>query len=238
MIRSPNVNKMGRAQHENGWFTNHIFSTPRPHSCLVLVTKRSHLALTKLAWMTRGTPSLLLSAYLTQHFPHRLRIKPSHARTKITHTMVSRSFTLFTITTLLLIIGSASAYKYHDPEYDPDEPPRRPREREREYDPERPRERERKYDPEVRPRRQSDSPFLLQESKQVVQTDAGQMRVVRGFGVGLGGIERPLHIGFITMEPKSLFVPQYMDSSLIIFIRRGNTPELNSWKWKWKWKCI
>ncbi|PKI52002.1 hypothetical protein CRG98_027654 [Punica granatum] len=61
--------------------------------------------------------------------------------------------------------------------------------------------------------------FLLQDSTRVVQTDAGEMRVVRTFGGRI--IERPMHIGFITMEPKSLFIPQYLDSSLIIFVRRG-----------------
>ncbi|CAA0823176.1 RmlC-like cupins superfamily protein [Striga hermonthica] len=68
--------------------------------------------------------------------------------------------------------------------------------------------------------------FLLQESKQVVRTDAGEMRVVRG-GRGGGraalgwGAAPPMHIGFITMEPRSLFIPQYLDSTLILFIRTG-----------------
>ncbi|KAA8544008.1 hypothetical protein F0562_021815 [Nyssa sinensis] len=61
--------------------------------------------------------------------------------------------------------------------------------------------------------------FLLQHSKHVVKTDAGDMRVVKGFGGRI--MERPMHIGFITMEPNSLFIPQYLDCSLIIFIRRG-----------------
>ncbi|XP_065867695.1 vicilin-like seed storage protein At2g28490 [Euphorbia lathyris] len=61
--------------------------------------------------------------------------------------------------------------------------------------------------------------FLLQDSKHVIKTDAGDVRVVKTYGGKL--IDRPMHIGFITMEPKSLFVPQYLDSSLILFIRRG-----------------
>ncbi|KAL5581197.1 hypothetical protein UlMin_013639 [Ulmus minor] len=61
--------------------------------------------------------------------------------------------------------------------------------------------------------------FLLRDSEQVVKTDAGVMKVVRSYG---GRHEEgPMRIGFITMEPRSLFVPQYLDSSLIIFIRRG-----------------
>ncbi|GLT46319.1 hypothetical protein SLA2020_200810 [Shorea laevis] len=56
--------------------------------------------------------------------------------------------------------------------------------------------------------------FLLKESKHVVKTDAGEMRVVRS-------VEGPIHIGFITMEPQTLFIPQYLDSSLILFVRRG-----------------
>lgn len=63
--------------------------------------------------------------------------------------------------------------------------------------------------------------FLLQDSKRVVKTDAGEMEVVRSFVGKI--VDRPLHIGFITMEPKTLFIPQYLDSSLVIFIRRGIT---------------
>lgn len=61
--------------------------------------------------------------------------------------------------------------------------------------------------------------FLLQDSKRVVKTDAGEMEVVRSFVGKI--VDRPLHIGFITMEPNTLFIPQYLDSSLVIFIRRG-----------------
>lgn len=63
--------------------------------------------------------------------------------------------------------------------------------------------------------------FLLQDSKRVVKTDAGEMEVVRSFVGKI--VDRPLHIGFITMEPKTLFIPQYLDSDLVIFIRRGIT---------------
>ena len=61
--------------------------------------------------------------------------------------------------------------------------------------------------------------FLLPDAKAVMKTDAGEMKVVRSFGGRI--IEKPLHIGFITMEPKTLFIPQYLDSSLILFVRTG-----------------
>ncbi|KAI3682064.1 hypothetical protein L2E82_50212 [Cichorium intybus] len=61
--------------------------------------------------------------------------------------------------------------------------------------------------------------FILQDAKRVVATDAGGMRVVRGVGGKLS--ESPMHIGFITMEPDSMFIPQYLDSSLIIFVELG-----------------
>ncbi|EEF36024.1 nutrient reservoir, putative [Ricinus communis] len=72
---------------------------------------------------------------------------------------------------------------------------------------------------EATERREGEDWFLLQDSKHVVKTDAGDMRVVKNFGGRI--LERPMHIGFITMEPKSLFIPQYLDSNLIIFISRG-----------------
>ncbi|KAF8009005.1 hypothetical protein BT93_J0100 [Corymbia citriodora subsp. variegata] len=61
--------------------------------------------------------------------------------------------------------------------------------------------------------------FLLHDSERVFRTEAGEMEVVRSFGGRI--IERPMHIGFITMEPQTLFVPQYLDSNLILFVRRG-----------------
>lgn len=63
------------------------------------------------------------------------------------------------------------------------------------------------------------SKFLLQESMHVVKTDAGEMRVIRGDVHGFW--TNPMHIGLINMEPNSLFIPQYLDSSIILFIRTG-----------------
>ncbi|XP_076910454.1 vicilin-like seed storage protein At2g28490 isoform X2 [Bidens hawaiensis] len=61
--------------------------------------------------------------------------------------------------------------------------------------------------------------YILSDFKRVVKTDAGGMRVVRG--VGGKYKESPMHIGFITMEPNSMFIPQYLDSSIIFFIETG-----------------
>lgn len=61
--------------------------------------------------------------------------------------------------------------------------------------------------------------FLLQNSKSVFKTDAGEMRVMKINEDQF--LDRRMQIGFITMEPRSLFIPQYLDSNLIIFIRRG-----------------
>ncbi|PWA47894.1 rmlC-like jelly roll fold protein [Artemisia annua] len=61
--------------------------------------------------------------------------------------------------------------------------------------------------------------FILSDTKRMVATDAGGMRVVKG--VGGRYRDSPMHIGFITMEPNSMFIPQYLDSSLIIFVELG-----------------
>ncbi|KAK9079075.1 hypothetical protein SSX86_000745 [Deinandra increscens subsp. villosa] len=61
--------------------------------------------------------------------------------------------------------------------------------------------------------------FILSDMKRVVATDAGGMRVVKG--VGGRFTQSPMHIGFITMEPDSMFIPQYLDSSLILFVEIG-----------------
>ncbi|KAL4359434.1 hypothetical protein AHAS_Ahas08G0077000 [Arachis hypogaea] len=62
--------------------------------------------------------------------------------------------------------------------------------------------------------------FLMKNSKSVVKTDAGEMRVLESYG-DAKLMERRLHIGFISMELRSLFVPQYIDSSFIIFLHEG-----------------
>ncbi|KAJ0083951.1 hypothetical protein Patl1_30754 [Pistacia atlantica] len=61
--------------------------------------------------------------------------------------------------------------------------------------------------------------FLLQDAKRVVKTEAGDVRVITSVGGRI--VDRPMHIGFVSMEPKSLFIPQYIDSNLILFVRRG-----------------
>ncbi|KAE9587944.1 putative rmlC-like jelly roll protein [Lupinus albus] len=65
----------------------------------------------------------------------------------------------------------------------------------------------------------SDKLFLMQNSKHIVKTDAGEMRVLESYGGRI--MDRRLNIGFITMEPRSLFIPQYLDSTFIIFLRAG-----------------
>ncbi|XP_058184064.1 vicilin-like seed storage protein At2g28490 [Rhododendron vialii] len=62
--------------------------------------------------------------------------------------------------------------------------------------------------------------FLLRDMKRVVKTDAGEMKVVRGSKGWISDMPN-IHVGFVTMEPNSLFIPQYLDSDLILFIRRG-----------------
>lgn len=63
--------------------------------------------------------------------------------------------------------------------------------------------------------------FILR-SKEVVKTDAGEVRLVMGYRYR--GNTSPMHIGFITMEPNTLYIPQYIDASLILFVHRGKHP--------------
>uniref|UniRef100_A0ACD5WVW4 Uncharacterized protein n=1 Tax=Avena sativa TaxID=4498 RepID=A0ACD5WVW4_AVESA len=78
--------------------------------------------------------------------------------------------------------------------------------------------------------------FVLDKVEKVVESEGGQVRVVRGqpwppayvvpeapwqHGGWSTCREGLMHIGFITMEPKTLFVPQYIDSNLILFVQRG-----------------
>ncbi|KAF8721112.1 hypothetical protein HU200_023530 [Digitaria exilis] len=66
--------------------------------------------------------------------------------------------------------------------------------------------------------------FVLDRLEKVVESEGGQVRVVRGQPWPPGSFvsrEGLMHIGFITMEPKTLFVPQYLDSNIVLFVRRG-----------------
>ncbi|KAJ8559574.1 hypothetical protein K7X08_003632 [Anisodus acutangulus] len=63
--------------------------------------------------------------------------------------------------------------------------------------------------------------FLLRQLHDVVKTDAVSMRLVKG-GYRRGSfLHSPMHIGFISMEPNSLFIPQYLDSDLVLFVHHG-----------------
>ncbi|KAK4375977.1 hypothetical protein RND71_006654 [Anisodus tanguticus] len=63
--------------------------------------------------------------------------------------------------------------------------------------------------------------FLLRQLHDVVKTDTGSMRLVKG-GYRRGSfLHSPMHIGFISMEPNSLFIPQYLDSDLVLFVHHG-----------------
>ncbi|CAL8999453.1 unnamed protein product [Prunus brigantina] len=70
-----------------------------------------------------------------------------------------------------------------------------------------------------KPESEKEDWYLLPHSRQVVKTEAGEMSVVMRAGGRV--VDKPMHIGFITMEPKSLFIPQYLDSNLFLFVRRG-----------------
>lgn len=70
-------------------------------------------------------------------------------------------------------------------------------------------------------RTQGEKWFLLRQLHNVVKTDAGSMRMVKG-GYRAGSfLHSPMHIGFISMEPNSLFIPQYLDSDLVLFVHHG-----------------
>ncbi|KAJ8563536.1 hypothetical protein K7X08_031988 [Anisodus acutangulus] len=63
--------------------------------------------------------------------------------------------------------------------------------------------------------------FLLRQLHDVVKTDAGSMRLVKG-GYRRGSfLHSPMHIGFISMEPNSLFIPQNLHSDLVLFIHHA-----------------
>ncbi|KAL8166056.1 hypothetical protein V2J09_007555 [Rumex salicifolius] len=139
---------------------------------------------------------------------------------------------------LQIVIGKHNQRRWREPELSPEEEweeaeeeERRRQEDIREEEERHRHRRHRKEEEEHgggggRERIRGEDFFLLGEGKRVMRSEAGEMRVVKGFGYGGGrystGIaERPLHIGFITMEPRSMFVPQYLDSTIVLFLRRG-----------------
>ncbi|KAM3231966.1 hypothetical protein P3L10_017325 [Capsicum annuum] len=70
-------------------------------------------------------------------------------------------------------------------------------------------------------RTQGEKWFLLRQLHDVVRTDAGSMRLVKGGYRRGSSLHSPMHIGFISMEPNSLFIPQYLDSDLVLFVQHG-----------------
>ncbi|GLJ06060.1 hypothetical protein SUGI_0031110 [Cryptomeria japonica] len=77
-------------------------------------------------------------------------------------------------------------------------------------------------------REESESMFLLDKSKKLIKTEAGEVRILqRGYKEEKeqerGGIRRGhLEIGFITMEPKSFFLPHFFNSDMVFFVERGS----------------
>ncbi|PHU15877.1 hypothetical protein BC332_17082 [Capsicum chinense] len=70
--------------------------------------------------------------------------------------------------------------------------------------------REREEEEESEQRTQGENWFLLRQLHDVVKTDAGSMRMVKG-GYRRGTfLHSPMHVGFISMEHNSLFIPQYL----------------------------
>ena len=79
---------------------------------------------------------------------------------------------------------------------------------------------------EIEQRTQGEKRFVLRQLHNVVQTDAGSMRMVKGGYRRDSFLHSPMHIGFISMEPNSLFIPQYLDSNLILFVHHGNSTSM------------
>lgn len=61
--------------------------------------------------------------------------------------------------------------------------------------------------------------FILNKFKKVVKSEGGEVKVVSGYK--WKGDINPMHIGFITMKPNTLFIPQYLDANLILFVQTG-----------------
>ncbi|XP_073009201.1 vicilin-like seed storage protein At2g28490 [Typha latifolia] len=61
--------------------------------------------------------------------------------------------------------------------------------------------------------------FILGKPKKVVETDGGGIRVVSGYRWKAD--PNPMYIGFISMEPNTLLIPQYIDANLILFVQEG-----------------
>ncbi|KAJ0975487.1 hypothetical protein J5N97_017452 [Dioscorea zingiberensis] len=61
--------------------------------------------------------------------------------------------------------------------------------------------------------------FILNKFKKVIKSEGGEVKVVSGYR--WKGDLNPMHIGFVSMEPNTLFIPQYIDANLILFIQTG-----------------
>lgn len=62
--------------------------------------------------------------------------------------------------------------------------------------------------------------FLLEKSKKILKTEAGEVSLRSRKRYAMKP-PHDLHIVFISMEPKSFFVPQYLDSDSVFYVLRG-----------------
>ncbi|EFJ09997.1 hypothetical protein SELMODRAFT_129041 [Selaginella moellendorffii] len=69
--------------------------------------------------------------------------------------------------------------------------------------------------------KQATSPFVLKEPVQVVSTEAGDIQVLPG-PKELGALaENHIGLSIITIEPKGLLLPQYLDASCVLYVHKG-----------------
>lgn len=151
----------------------------------------------KLAWTTRVIRNLLIFIFIKPHqnVTHCHQQKKKEKEKNREATKMGKKEALL-ILLIVAVLGNAIGIKEEE-----EEEWWREREEEKEFG--------------------SKERFLMVDSKKVIETEAGEMRVMRGPISRI--LDKAMHIGFITMEPKSLFVPQYLDSTLILFVRRGNS---------------
>ncbi|XP_002984436.2 vicilin-like seed storage protein At2g28490 [Selaginella moellendorffii] len=64
--------------------------------------------------------------------------------------------------------------------------------------------------------------FILGEPVEYVKSDAGEIRALMGSHEDLSLKERDVALGFITMEPRALLLPHYMDASLVFYVQKGD----------------
>lgn len=78
-------------------------------------------------------------------------------------------------------------------------------------------EHHRKHDEET----QRQESFVLEKPIKIIKTDAGELSILPQAGINSELVRKRIGLGFLSLEPKALLLPQYIDADCLFLVHKG-----------------